>query len=683
MKLRRLSVHHILPALSLAVTVFIFAPVDLFLSSADEFWFSLGDLLPWLGVFALAAFVLVTLFAWLLPPKLSVLFRACVYAGSFLLYLQGNLLVPDYGTLDGSAIDWSAYTGQYVLDALLWIAVIGLFIFLFFKYKKKFRRIVEIAACVLLVTQVVSLGIFLLRQPRNDKQEYRYLSHDGQFTVSSSGENTIVFIPDTVDSLFFDTFIQENTEAVSGTFADFIYYRDTVGGAARTKYAIPYILTGDVDRQERSYSDYLKGSFAASPLLDELASGKYDAGFYTYEKFMDLTRTDAIHNSVVGTRHPTSKFGLTKLFMKLVAFRNAPSALSRFFWMYTGDFDIYKNSTFYTPNDAKFYKELRKKGLKASVEKPAFRFIHLRGVHPPIQLDENLKKVSASKTSESRQTLGLLKLFGTYFDQLKELGLYDSATIIIMADHGSYKHSSVGQSPLFMVKFAGASHPFEVSETPLSFSSMPEILISALRGELTSLEPWKTKGPRYFYQRQEENTVVSLTEFVIDGPVYEAPAVATGVAYHEGTLKSNRDYTVGTVLYFDTRETARPYFVSGIGNNEGASVWTTDYDTEFLFHLSEIPGDLELKLRYAATYNGDQTVEVWINDQLLDTTVANGPSHQNVLIPAGTITSTEIRLRLHFPDAVSPASLGKSGNRDPLAVTLQSLVFDIPEEEEE
>ena len=44
MKKHRLSVHHILPALSLVFTLFVFAPVDLYHSSAEDLWFSLADI---------------------------------------------------------------------------------------------------------------------------------------------------------------------------------------------------------------------------------------------------------------------------------------------------------------------------------------------------------------------------------------------------------------------------------------------------------------------------------------------------------------------------------------------------------------------------------------------------------------------------------------------------------------
>ena len=683
-KKHHLTIHHLLPGFSLAFTLFVFAPVDLFLSSSEEFWFSLGDLARWLGIFALATFAAVTLLAWLLPRKLSVAFRAAVYACSFLAWLQGNLLVINYGTLDGNLIDWSAYTLQYVLDALLWIAVIGLFIFLMFRFRKKFRRILEIAACVLLVTQLVSIAVFLLQDQGKKKEEYLYLSRDGQFTVSSS-ENTIVFIPDTVDSLFFDEFVAQYPEEVSAALADFTYYRDTVGGAARTQYAIPQILTGDINRRENSYREYLKAAYTASPLMAELASGGYDTGFYTYEKYMDLPAArNAVGNLAVGNPKPSSRSGLTKLFLKLVAFRYAPSALSRYFWFYTGDFDVWKNNTAYTPNDASFYKNLTSKGLKVTTDKPAFRFLHLRGLHPPINLDDHLKKVGASKTSESTQCLGLLNLFSDYMRQLKDLGVYDRATVIIMADHGSYKHSSDGQAPLFLVKFAGASHPFEISETPLSYFDITDVLITALRGGLTSMEPWRTESPRYFYRRSEDTNTVNLTEYVIDGPVSEVPAVATGVVFHDGTLNKTRDYTLGTTLYFDYRDTARPYLVSGVPNNEGAvTVWSVGSNVEMLFDLQEAPGPLRVILEYANTYNGPKTVEVFVNDQLVGSDVVNGLSRQNIFVPAGVVTGRELRLRLHLPDAISPADAhGASKDQRLLALNMKSVLIEEADDEE-
>ena len=645
MKPRRLSIHHILPALSLVFTLFVFAPVDLYLTSAEDLWFSLSDIAPWLGVMALCAFAGIVLLAWLLPPKLSAALRAMAYAGSFLLYLQGNLLVINYGVLNGEAVNWSAYTLRYILDALLWVVVVVLFVFLMFRFRKKFRRILEIAACVLLVTQVASLSVFLVRyytKPADNRT--RFLSSEGEFAVSPDG-NTVVFVLDTFDSHLFENLLQQDPDKISGDFAGFTWYRDTVGGATRTKYAIPFILTGLANTEDQSYTEYLENSFAASPLIAELATGKYDTGLYTVTHYVDMSRSDAIGNDVEGRPEPASASRLSLHFMKLVAFRYAPSVLSRYFWMYTGDFEFWKGSvggkSAYKLNDQAFRQKLAAEGLKASADKPAFRFYHLNGPHPPFTM--NAQGETVEKSDEAAQALGSLAIVSDYLSRMKDLGVYDRSTVIVMADHGVGHFSNAEQTPLFMVRPAGADHPFEVSDLPLSYASLPEIMVSALRGELASLEPWRASSPRYFYHLSEKDAVVNLTEYTVDGPALETAAVPTGTVYHEDTLHRSND-------------------------------------AEMAFDLPEVPGALTLRMVHG-TYQGPQTVEVWINDQLIETYSSIGSRDQLIRIPAGVVTGTELRLRLHLPDAVSPNSLGtNASDKRLLALSMKSLTISPAEE---
>ena len=62
MKKRRLTIHHILPGLVLAFTLFIFAPVDLYLSIGDDLWFPMSTLFRWLAIFAAAAAIFLSTF---------------------------------------------------------------------------------------------------------------------------------------------------------------------------------------------------------------------------------------------------------------------------------------------------------------------------------------------------------------------------------------------------------------------------------------------------------------------------------------------------------------------------------------------------------------------------------------------------------------------------------------------
>ena len=536
MKKHRLTIHHLLPGLSLAFTLFIFAPVDLYLSIGDDLWFPMSMLFRWLAIFGAAVFVIITLLAWLLPQKVSVAFRAAVYACSFLAWIQGNVLLIDYGVLDGRMIDWSSYTVPYLLDALLWIAVIGLFVFLMFRFRRKFRRIVEIAACVLLVTQIISLSVLLIRdRGQSEKTEIRYLSREGEYTVAAE-KNTVVFILDCFDSNLFGQLCREYPDEISGSFRDFTFYPDTVGGATRTKYAIPYIFTGETNTKDQSYQSYLSESFAASPLICELESGQYDSRLFTESGYVNLERDNVARNITTGIPVALSRRMLTTDYMKLVAFRCLPSALSQFFWTYTGAFEQHRSDrgvSAYILNDVQFYQNLTTTKLSVLADKEGFRFIHLNGAHEPYIIDEHSR--SSGRSDEVKQGLGVLNIVSEYLDQMRTLGLYEQATVFVMADHGFRKYNPNEQTPLFMAKLSNVSHSFGISDLPLSFKSLPEMLTAALRGELDSLEPYRADSTRYFYVHNQRGMKSVIMEMTVDGPVQTSPIVMTGNVYYEDT----------------------------------------------------------------------------------------------------------------------------------------------------
>jgi membrane-anchored protein YejM (alkaline phosphatase superfamily) len=112
------------------------------------------------------------------------------------------------------------------------------------------------------------------------------------------------------------------------------------------------------------------------------------------------------------------------------------------------------------------------------------------GTHSPYHLSEDLKYESRSKkVTRTEQGIGCLKIVSEYLEQMKELGIYDSATIIITADHGqasllnsdkdSGKPDDIS-SPLFLVKLPYAeSETMSVCNAPVSQQElMPTIMAS-------------------------------------------------------------------------------------------------------------------------------------------------------------------------------------------------------------
>ena len=654
-----LSYHFFLPGFLLAFTFCIFAPIDLFFTASNELWFSLGDLLPGILFFAFCVFVLVTVLAAVLPPKASVVFRAVVYAVSFLLYLQGNVLVIDFGTLNGAEINWGQYTVPMILDAMLWMVVIGLFIFLFFRFRKKFRRIVEIVSVILLVTQIVSLGVFLVRM--DTKTEDAFLSTEKLYTVSKT-DNTIVFILDAFDSGLMQTLVETNREEIDSSFAGFVYYHNTVGGATRTRYAIPYILTGKTNDTGDTYAEYIRQSYKESPLFAVLGSGEYNTGFYTEAPYVDREQEKAIDNLSTGQKlKPTSRLGLAGTMMKMTAFKYMPFALKPAFWMYTKDFEQWKaveggKKKAYKLNDIQFYENLLDNHLSKKGSLPGFRFIHLNGAHGPYVMDENMQAVAHEVGSAEKQGLGALRIVSKYLDDLKELGIYDNSTVFVMADHGDRDYE---QNPLFMVKRKNADQGFRISEEPISYCDVPAMLSDALQGELDIEGNYIADEGRYFYVGHEHDNTYDIVEYVTDGAAYDASAMRE-TGKHYAYVKADYTYRLGTEVSFAERDgaTAQKYMVSGFSAPYPTFAWTNGNEAELRFDGLPAGRNLMLTLNYAGVMNDSQQCFAYAGERLIGSFIAGKQDEKKLVIPKEAVIDGKLVLTLKLPDAYSPAEHG-------------------------
>ena len=466
----------LLPGLLFSFVLFVFAPGVVYFVKENEYWFSINDLIPYLILFAVAIFVLITILSLVLPQRISVAFRAGIYACSFLIWLQ--MIISDQIS--------------EIPNMMLWAAVIILFIVLTFCLKDEFRRIVKTTASVLLVLQVVTVGYLVFQNRQGQPEEIRFLSQKDEMVVSSS-ENTLVFVPEAFDGYLMDHLINKYPDEVYEIFQDFTFYPDTVAGVSGRKYSIPYLLIGDTNKRKESYTEYIVRGEGASCLIQELAGDKYSTGIYTSGKYVDLSRDDVMDNMGQGVSQASSRYELTKLFMKMTASKIVPSIIKPLFRTYSLEFEKWKkigNNEPYGINDAAFYQKLTDEGITASIEKPCFRFYHMSGMSQLYSIDRNVKTVTYRNGVEEEQAFDTLHIIAEYIVQLKKLGVYDQATIIIMANVGSPEHSDKGHCPLLMIKLPGVSHSFETSDISLSYSSMPDILKRALQGELASLEQW-------------------------------------------------------------------------------------------------------------------------------------------------------------------------------------------------
>ena len=536
-----------LSVICLVVTFVWYGPSELYLSNrgSEEFWFSYNELILPLAAISAGAAAVLLMILMLLPEKGYHAGTALITDISVLMMAQGIILPNGYGTLNGAEIDWSQYTGRLISNTAIWVLISAAVVVCAIRKWEKFRMAARYAACILLALEAVTLAALdLAHRPeqRETVAGYVYLTTENEFVLSGKG-NTIVFVLDAFDSQLMCDLLEEYPDEIRTLFEDFTFYHNTSGGATRTRFAIPYILTGQINDTGETYTDYLKHSYDISPLFRELRTEKYSTGFYTDYGLIDRTQTEAIDNlSAEGELKASSQWGLTGSLIKMTAFKYVPHILKPLFWMYGAELTQWRGSIVgqraYRSDDIGFYQDLLAKGLTVKQAKPAFRFYHLEGAHSPYIIDENIRRVSHAEGTIKKQGLGVLRIVSAYIQQLKQLHVYDCTTIIVMADHGNreYVPHTCEQNPLLMVKATEESKPFSVSEIRLSYRDMPSMLTDALTNNLNIEEKYAAEGTRYFYIGITTDDTDTITEYSSEGEAYDA------AGYHEtGTVYYSTD----------------------------------------------------------------------------------------------------------------------------------------------
>ena len=639
------------PALLAGFTLFGFGAWELYLTNAKDFWFSFGSVAPCLAGLMLACVVLLCAALAVLPRRVFPRVLLLLYSIAFGLYIQGNYLPNGFGTLNGVRVHWMNYKTRLALTSLVWLAVIVLPQVLYPKLRRRLVRVLKVLAVVVLLTEVVTLVVLHVQPREKGRANLSYLCIDDAFTLSEK-QNTVVILLDCFDADLMQRLIATVPDEVNKTFEDFTYYHDTCGGATRTKYAIPYIFCGQTNTAERSYNDYLKDAYAASPFFRELAGGGYDVRLLTYAPFVDMSRTDAVDNIATGIPSISSHLGLTLTYAKLTCYRYMPQILKPLFWMYSGDFDRWNSNRkggAHAEDDPAFYRRLTEERLSAAKEEPAFRFYHLKGAHPAYDMDEECNRVGAYNVREEVQARGCMKIIREFIAQLKALGLYDSTAFYVMADHGSI---NVEQNPLFLFKERGERHAFREDPTPLSFADMPAMFTRSVRGEALRLtDDFAVRGPRYFYEEKEANGVISINEYVIDGPAYDfANTRPTGRVYHGDSQHLSRKYTLGTRLSFGREETGNHYTVKGILRNQGDVSWLEGYENVMAFELEGAYRNLSLEFAYADTKR-DQAVRITAGGYSVAEFNAFQSGWKHFVIPGEAVKDGVLELKFETPNA--------------------------------
>lgn len=492
-------------------TFFVAAPYEIIGGGSESLLFGLQETWKPLAIAGIIICTVLALLVSILKGKAFNIAIVAIIGFGLLCYLQSLLGNGTLPSADGATVDWSGYNTITALNGLAWLTgIIALGVFQKMKPTICWKSMSILAICVLIVEAIGVGSLFTdpIIMSKNANSAESYVTEEGMFDVSDKS-NVVLFLLDWYDNATLHYLFDTNPDMLD-EMTGFTYYRDTSGSIAPTRYAVPWILTAQIIRDDESYSHYLSTLYERSTFLEDLQATGYSIGIYT--DTFGATREEASTGLSYTADHafnihPINTVNLNESAALLVmyrasCYRNLPWLLKPYFWFYTdqinqamaqqSEADVSPANTIYVMDDARYYEKLEKTQLNLNDDEVgSFRLIHLMGIHEPFTLDENGKRVSEDETStEYRQGLGVMKIVSEYLRQLKELGVYDETTVIISCDHGTWIWDEVPlripNSPVILVKPASTEKqdaPIELSYAPISQFDLHASVMKAITGD--------------------------------------------------------------------------------------------------------------------------------------------------------------------------------------------------------
>ena len=655
-----------------------------------------------LGMVFSGVSVFLFLLALLVPEKIRAYLYPLLVLTSVLVYLQQNVLVWDYGFLDGKQIDFQHNNYLGLIDLLFWGS--GVLGFMLFR-----KQITEKAGTILLfsglLTVLATASVVSSIDFEKDHSPGTITDRD-KFSFSDQ-ENILLFILDGFQSdLFWD--LIDNEPGLKDEFAGFTFYPDTSSVFAKTYPTIPLLLTGRTYTKQQPFQEFLSQSYKNS-LLTSLVVNGWNVGLYPRIK-ASVSADDSIMSNYVGLVGWDEKVDNYLLALDLSLFRAAPHFMKSLVYK-DGDFILQKTlGEYFDSNDTfpakgeivslpkhhaheglSFLTNLQTSGNGRS-GKSTFKFYHLNMPHQPFLLDRDLNYgLRTDGFSAYREyAYASVKLMINYLKEMKRLGVYENSSIVITADHGGGEYSikkyisaqkqyvSVSQDgrqkasgkPLLLIKRSHDNSPFRFSSKPVSLLDVAPTIASFAgidneKFEGVSVDEIPEDKPRsrlyyyYMFTGWDSKYLGDFDMYRIEGDVYdEAAWKMIGQLTAPQDKNNHRKYVLNSVVSYGSDAKSGADYMNAflVGDN-------------YIYEPSQIisnGGELDISLTLKKNLNSD---ELYLLE--LEVAALNESStvrvNVNSLEVASFLQQDDMKRRLVF---LKP---GEIGAKDHLDIHVETL----------
>jgi hypothetical protein len=461
----------------------IYLPCELFISNIDEFSVPFFEFFMILSVGSIIIAVLISALAiWVLPQNVIKIYSYVSYGLTIIAYVQVMVLNGELNSLDGQEQVWNNST--LAINLFIWVAVLITMVLLAIK-KKIFTKIYKVICAYVFLMQLAALLFLIFTNSVNVNSTKAMMTTNASLELSEN-DNILVFLLDAFDSSYFDDIIEENKEFVS-EFSDFTYYENMSSEFAHTVPSVAYLLnTVAWNDEEKEISKTDKEN-----VLELLNKNGYSLGIYTGEGYVsDSLKELSLNYSSDVRMHCNIKYTIQNMY-KTSLYKTAPFILKTMFSYYSSDISGISemDNVWSIDDDMPFYEDLTGTGLSINEKYgKSFRIYHMRGPHAPFYLSEDLKTdYTGRNVTLYEQARASLNIVYEYLNQMKKLGIYDSATIIITADHGQRAESDAEtgkiiemSSPIMLVKKPfDSNNELVINYNPVSQNELFPTLLEA------------------------------------------------------------------------------------------------------------------------------------------------------------------------------------------------------------
>jgi hypothetical protein len=476
-----------------AFLFFGFGFMDMYLQNPSEFTFGFArPALFGMGL-AIGAGLAVT-------AALAAALRGKVFDAAVLLvlgltlaaWLQGSFLNYNLGHVDGQRGDWGWEAGPLITDTAIWLAALGL-PFLVRAARPRASRLIEWLVPTVLTGAMAAALVATYAQSEVtpwQPETADYPTYQGAFTASTTA-NQYIFVLDMMDQNLVRAIEEEAPDFFASHLDGFTQFDNHISNYTHTFPSAVHMLTGEWYYFDEPLEEYMARAYAEGSFLQALRDAGYSTNIYatntySYSDISDIEDlADNVHQASV---HQPTAAEMVVGFMRLAGYRYAPQALKPAFWValdpFSGMNPYYAETDAFSNSNFDFYRRLTNTGLSLGGHTPRFSFFHLDGAHLPVNMNAEVELVPGDSVPLTEQAKGAFRIVFDYIDELKRLGRYQDASIVITGDHGQWidgdseRLSAPRLTALFFKPAGSAGSPLGHSDAPTEMANVRASLLA-------------------------------------------------------------------------------------------------------------------------------------------------------------------------------------------------------------